>query len=743
MVILGHEILEPDDYAGLFEPLYNAATVGKKSLLNLPLAFDIEASSFRDSSGLKRATMYMWQFAADENVTVGRTWAQFVQLISALNNTLEELQTTAIVWVHNLGYEFQWIRHLLHFDKVFAIGSREPVYGWVGRVQFRCSYKESGYSLRKIGLDLDDPEIRKRVGDLDYRLVRHSETPLTQKELEYGVADVIVLSRYIKGKIKQLGGLDQVLLTKTAYVRQDMREYCFDEKNQRPGEASYRNRIRRMTMTPEEYLLLRRAFAGGFTHAAPFSVNQTLHNVASRDISSSYPTTILTETFPMSTGWKVEVNSREQFEELLTRYHMVFDVHFKGLKAKVDYDYPISSSKCWHVEDGNVIKGTQGRVVTYNGRVAEADDLYTSITNIDFSYIEAFYTWDSMAVGNCWVYQRGYLPRQFVERMLYYYKLKTEYKDVKGKEAEYLWAKENLNSLYGMMVMDIVRGEFGVDDDGYWNDELNPEEVFESNQPNDEDFFYDLSTKIKRYNNNRTRFLCYVWGVFVTSYARRNLFLSIMEAGFDHVYADTDSDKILHPEEHAAFYERYNKNIAEKCDRACKYHGIDPELSRPKTPKGVQKQLGIFDKDGEYVTFKTLGAKRYLATEYNKLGECVLHSTVAGVSKSGLPQYLAPDKIVVTRDDYDVIVDEYAVVDPEDMRPFDKFTDEMVVPASYSGKLTHTYIDEPTEGDIVDYLGIPGHYSELSSIHLEETDYDMSPIGELLSFAATIQRKTW
>ena len=56
-----------------------------------------------------------------------------------------------------------------------------------------------------------------------------------------------------------------------------------------------------------------------------------------------------------------------------------------------------------------------------------------------------------------------------------------------------------------------------------------------------------------------------------------------------------------------------------------------------------------------------------------------------------------------------------------------------------TGKLTHTYLDEHFSGEIVDYMGVPGKYEELSSVHLKDADYNLSLSRELSDYLLSIQ----
>ena len=62
----------------------------------------------------------------------------------------------------------------------------------------------------------------------------------------------------------------------------------------------------------------------------------------------------------------------------------------------------------------------------------------------------------------------------------------------------------------------------------------------------------------------------------------------------------------------------------------------------------------------------------------------------------------------------------------------------MYVPEDYTGKMTHTYIDEPISGEITDYLGTTAEYNELSAVHLSKQDYCLSISRDYADYLSSI-----
>lgn len=710
------EIYTPNDIADVLSRAVNDKNIsgdnkGNK-VYNIPCSFDIETTSFyRDTYGNsytyeqvcqlttpsgkkakleKAAIMYVWQFGINGYVVVGRTRQEFISMCTKIANILQlSKKLKLICYVHNLSYEFQFLRNWFEWEKVFSIDLRKPIYALTkSYIEFRCSYLLSGYNLAKLGEQLIKYKCAKKSGDLDYRLLRHTKTPLTPAEIGYCVADINVVMCYIQERIEEYKGLQRLPITKTGFVRKYCRKHCLrytDEHGKTRTNWKYTNLIEALYINGlDEFNMLQRAFAGGFTHANAHYTDETVMDVDSYDFTSSYPYVMVAEQYPMSRGACVTVKSLEQFEYLINKYCCVFDIEFSGIFAKQTQDNPISVSKCFIRE----------HIAENNGRVVCGKKIALTITNVDFYILKNFYQWDSMRIGKMYCYKRGYLPTEFVKSILHLYEAKTKLKGVAGKEVEYLNSKEMLNSCYGMSVTNPLRDEFTYN--GQWDTtQVTPQMQEEL---------------LRQYNESKNRFLFYPWGVFVTAYARRNLFTGISEAGDDYIYSDTDSLKLRNGQNHIEYFKAYNALVAEKLKKACAHHAIPFELCEPETIKGVKKLLGVWDYEGRYKRFKTLGAKRYMVEAPNALtsnGKAYNYSlTVSGVNKKAAIPYL---------------LDTYG-----EAGIFKAFTNYLDIPPEAPGKNIHTYIDYEISGVLTDYYGVPAEYNEITAVHLEPTGYSLN-----------------
>ncbi|MGC3777863.1 hypothetical protein ACPUD5_26075, partial [Escherichia coli] len=70
---------------------------------------------------------------------------------------------------------------------------------------------------------------------------------------------------------------------------------------------------------------------------------------------------------------------------------------------------------------------------------------------------------------------------------------------------------------------------------------------------------------------------------------------------------------------HLGYINWFNDCIVSKMKAMCVYYSLDESLLSPKTKEGKTKMMGVWDYEGTYKKFKTLGAKRYLLLDNEKL----------------------------------------------------------------------------------------------------------------------------
>lgn len=673
---------------------------------NIPAAYDSETTSMIE---LKVAHVYAWMFGIGEFCTMGRTLEEFKNFTNELAKILGLGSTKRlIVYVHNLSFDFEFFQDLFKYEKFFAVDAHKPT---DVRTTKGFEFKDSLILAGGLGLEkwakglVHHPYARKKVGQLDYKKIRNSKTPLTEKEIEYNLYDVYTLNCCIAEEMEMNDGrICDIPLTKTGYVRRYLRTHC---NSHNPGEyAKYRKLMKQCTLTKDMYTIWSNYIMGGFTHANclnlenPDTPDHSWYDVTSYDFTSSYPAVMLSERYPMGKPRKVKINSLDDLHYYAKEKKMILICHiqFKDFKTReMCPDTPISLSKCTDLK---------GKMVLDNGRVMECGGFKTWLTNVDLEYILPTIagTTTKMRFGDCYAYETDYLPKPIVEAVLKFYKGKTELKGVKGKEQEYQVLKGMLNAIYGEMVMDIIMGEILYEDGEYFKKEPN------------------IYKELVKYNTNEKRVTYFPWGAMIASYARRNLWMGILSCGCDYIYSDTDSIKILNSERHEDFINGYNNMIKAKIKACLNHYGIDEKEASPKTVEGVEKPLGVWDFDGHYKQFKTLGAKRYIYT-----ADDGFHITIAGLPKGPGANFLKTEAERMTKERGETYTE------------FDIFRNDMRIPPEYSGKNVHYYMTgEYTDYDSTDEFGNVEHHHVRHGVCLAPTGFGMELAPEYVTLIRAI-----
>lgn len=713
---------------------------------NIPASFDIETSSFK-TYGEKKACLYLWCLNINGSSIVGRTWKQFIKIINRVVNVFDTEKKSLVIYVHNLGYEFQWMRKWFEWKDVFAVKERRPVRAETTKgIIFKCSYLLSNYALAYLGKSIVNKYlVQKDVGALDYSLIRTPITSLTTQEIWYNVHDCQVVTSFIQEKIEREGGINKIPLTNTGYVRQYCREYCFTQFKKDPTQAKklkarYHERMKSLRISSQcEYDMLQWAFAGGFTHASPSFSGVTIRDskfetsykstpenyyieggTGSADLASSYPAVMCMKKFPMGRGTFLGKVTPEQLEKIVsgTNFCALFTITIKDIYPKFIYENYISVSRCQILSKDAVVN---------NGRVAQASEIQLTVTEQDWDIIKRCYEWDpeNLDINNLWIYPADYLPKPFILAILHLFNNKTSLKGIPEKVTEYMVSKNMINAAYGMSVTAIIRDIYEYSEEGWKTEGA------------------DVKSQLKSYNDNYNRFLFYAWGVWVTAHARHNLWDAIFEFGHDYVYADTDSIKGINFAKHSLFFNLYNLNIRSQLKHMCDYWGISFDLCQPKTVDGERKLIGVWELEKPYKTFKTIGAKRYLYEYPN--GE--LWFTVSGVNKKHGVPYLLKEfsnplylELYQTaynpnREQEESKEDKKAMTEILDLHSkgelpydliFENFNEGLYFPAEFTGKQTLTYVDNSLCTVVTDYQGNKYAVLEQSYIHMEPQSYYMS-----------------
>lgn len=586
--------------------------------------FDIETSSYYILNGkvypaikydelgdkekqraIKRSHMYIWMFSINDIVYYGRTWNELKLFLKRLDDHIGD---TKYVFIHNLAFEFQYLKSNFHFDEVSARKSHKVISAIMRdyNIILKCSYMMSNVALKYLPKMFSLP-VEKKVGDLDYSLIRNPNTPMSEKELGYCEYDCLVLYHYILKELEVYEDVKHIPSTNTGKVRREL-------QNLTRTNFKYRRIVKKAINTnPHIYNLLCDAFLGGYTHANWIYADSVLENVDSYDIASSYPYVLVTQKYPNSEFRPCKIKKREEMSKRLA-YLLV--VRFKNVKCKY-YNNFISASKCRNLRGAKYD----------NGRLISASEFEMTLTDIDFYFYLDTYDLE-YEILECYYSSMSYLPKTLIEFILDKYVGKTELKGIPEREMEYGRIKGMYNSIYGMSVTNNIRDDVIYDDaTGTW------EEV-----PLDND------TIIKKLGSEKKKaFLSFAYGVWVTAYARDNLLRRVIANDDYVVYCDTDSCKLVDGYDKKVF-EDYNKSVEDRINFVCKILKLDVRKYAPSDIKGNKHMMGLFEKECNYKEFITQGAKKYAYIIDDKI-----HITVAGVPKAGAKALKSLDDF---RDDF-------------------------------------------------------------------------------------------
>ena len=580
---------------------------GEKEILQyLPIyaGFDIETTNVIDGDD-KSGYMYHWQVGiANEKwgiIFLGREWSGYFDILSHIRATYNlGLDRRLILWDANLGFEFSFInkRHSWIVERFFAKEEKHPLNApTVDGFDYRECLSISGGSLEQLAKDYTTTQ--KLVGDLDYDVLRSSETPLTEEEENYCINDVAILiewssfifDKYIKPDKK-------IPLTKTGLLRSEMKQElkntCTYQQRQ-----DYKNLVYNAHPDLEHYkFLFRWVFRGGYNHGNIKNCGYKIEGADGYDITSSYPAQMNIGYYPTT---PFEPIYDYNLEELINTKCAIMICEFHELKRKYSISYE-SKHKCIEIADSEKTK-----ILIDNGRVAEAGVCVVALTEIDYKIYKKLYKWDesNFKIKAIWIAERGRLPQFVLNTLNRHYKAKAQMKKAGLKDTpEYAIEKSGVNAGYGLLVTRIQMDKITINANGEW---------------------VTIEDSVDFEKERKKAFLLPQWGVWCTAHARMALFMPMFAILEDNelgdwfiIYNDTDSIKTRKHPKIQTIIDKYNVWVSRKI----KLSGLtEPEFD----------DLGQYEHEAVYEFIKVLGSKRYLTQEGGKI-----KATIAGMPKKAL-----------------------------------------------------------------------------------------------------------
>lgn len=528
--------------------------------------------------------VYIWQFAVGKTIYLCREY----KLISSFLHKLDAMcdckgdKPVLIIWIANINYEFTYFQHEFMSDihDVFAKGEHEVVsFDYGNHLHFTECLGVFGYSLENIA-ELHCTT-KKLKGDLDYNLVRHSLSPLTENELAYCINDVAILSEltaYAHNEYTLQG--KKIPLTATGIVRNEIKR-AYQAKGFSKLKQLETDNLK-LIGTQAQYNEFRRyLYSGGLTHSNFKYVGHILNDITCFDLTSAYPWALNSKFYASGELKHCDNFPRETFIKFLKGNrtkckHIIAKLTIFGIQSKSTHSI-ISKHKVLNAVN----------IVEDNGRIFKADSVTLWVNEIDFSNICSIYKAKSFRLDDLYYFTESKrVDKEMLSTMNAWYIrkaiLKEQMKTMDKHSAEYKACKKDydelkkkINSVYGMTVTELYELNF----------ELVATGEIKATKQSWEDY-------------NKTIFNPYV-GYWCTSYVRQRL-VQVISAFPDYVVQyDTDSVYCLPSDALNAFIKDINIEIeneikASPCCRDTHTH-----------------DLGQWDFDGFYKEYIPMGSKRY------------------------------------------------------------------------------------------------------------------------------------
>lgn len=368
----------------------------RKGIFDITMSFDIETTSI--DAPKPYATMYIWQMAINTNVIIGRRWGEFISILDMIYDVMKPSKNQRILCaVHNLGFEFQFMRKWLNVTDAFLKEQRAPLFIEHNNfIQFRDTMALTNQSLKKLAETYTNTQ--KCSGDLDYTLTRNFLTELDPIELGYCYNDVLILTEFMRYYIDEYISQGYAPLTATGILNKIVQDGFAETSEQ------YHDYIYTAHPYNEEMYnwLMSCVYRGGYVHGNELYIDEFMDESAHLvgvDFTSSYPSVMLFNRY----GYKFKKCNADTFDKIVQYidkdYAVLCELSFYDIERTTVHSIE-SFSKC--IEVVGAVKD--------NGRIAKASMLRVALTCQDvLNYID-FYKWSRVDVHKCYIAKKNTCP---------------------------------------------------------------------------------------------------------------------------------------------------------------------------------------------------------------------------------------------------------------------------------------------------------------------------------------------
>lgn len=660
------------------------------------IGFDTESTTIYANDTrktVKDCFCYSYQVAVGENhYAIYRTLEQFIDFLKILVDVVKyknmgaESPAKCYIWVANLSHEWSFVKYKI-FDefectKLFAKTARDILFIEFGNIQFRECIGLFGHSLANIAKNWTTTQ--KLKGDLDYDLIRTSYTPLTAKEKQYCINDVIILTEMHTAVLKayqQENGALRLPYTSSGFVRMRLKELIRNDESlteerkarehhfKKPPKKNVEylmKQNRYIFVSPEQWKLCREyGYSGGLCGSNIDHVGKDLKNVKCADLTSDYPAQLLHEKYP--SGWLNE-KKVECYTTVVKQKKPYF------VMAKVDFESKtnhatFSKHKIINLKNPSFIEkyGEPRETIVYNGKILKSKNCIVIMNDIDISAYEMIYD-IKITVLKLWVFDRyKNIPSWLSDGIKESYIKKAVLKH-EGKQdtVEYRDSKRDVNTYYGVLA---TRQQDTFDT---FIDDVTAENV---------GLFAVSKVKTLKQMFKECWLNPYI-AFWCTSYARRILMYFISKYPDKIVQYDTDSLYFLPSEALEKEIEQYNK----------KQLALNEKIFEGNENIDLLLDLGAWDIDkNTYERFLAMGAKKYIKMENGEV-----KTVIAGLPKNAIPTEIKNRNIKNPMQHYNVV-----------KKWLKEESNTIIIQHMFANKFASAYDDTPTKYKkmITDYQG--------------------------------------